>query len=151
MKNKFTIALVYIIIFFNSNLFSAENNKILKVGLLVPLSGAYSELGNSILYSLQLALEEINDKKVQILLSRFQEADHSLHPMMHGRIVNLSESGTAKVAVKGGYIFIDEVKKSGRFCKINELIERPGIFHTPILELEKSKNKNTWSKLLFTN
>tara|TARA_B110000008_G_C16953618_1_gene557274 strand:- start:396 stop:1427 length:1032 start_codon:yes stop_codon:yes gene_type:complete len=85
----------------------------------------------------------LNDKKVQILLSRFQEADHSLHPMMHGRIVNLSESGTAKVAVKGGYIFIDEVKKSGRFCKINELIERPGIFHTPILELEKSKNKNT--------
>ena len=66
MKNKFNIALVYIIIFFNSNLFSAENNKILKVGLLVPLSGAYSELGNSILYSLQLALEEINDKKVFI-------------------------------------------------------------------------------------
>ena len=67
MKNKFTITLVYIIIFFNSNLFSAENNKILKVGLLVPLSGAYSELGNSILYSLQLALEEINDKKVFIV------------------------------------------------------------------------------------
>ena len=35
--------------------------KILKIGLLAPLSGEYKELGNSFLYSLQLALEELND------------------------------------------------------------------------------------------
>ena len=52
---------------FNSNLLSDENNKILKVGLLAPLSGTYSEIGNSLLYSLQLALEEINDKNVVIV------------------------------------------------------------------------------------
>ncbi len=52
---------------FNSNLFSSENNKTLKVGLLAPLSGPYSETGNSLLYSLQLALEEINDKNVIIV------------------------------------------------------------------------------------
>ena len=67
MKNKFISILVYIIIFFNSNLFSQENDKILKIGLLAPLSGAYSELGNSLLYSLQLALEEIDDKNVFII------------------------------------------------------------------------------------
>ena len=67
MKNKFILALIYIIIFFNSNLLSEENNKILKVGLLAPLSGAYSELGNSLLYSLQLALEEIDDRDVFIV------------------------------------------------------------------------------------
>jgi ABC-type branched-subunit amino acid transport system substrate-binding protein len=67
MKKQFIIKLIYIIIFFNSNLFSEENNKILKVGLLAPLSGAYSELGYSLLYSLQLALEEIDDKKVFIV------------------------------------------------------------------------------------
>ena len=67
MKNRFILTLIYIIFFFNSNLLSEENNKILKVGLLAPLSGTYSELGNSLLYSLQLALEEIDDKEVFIV------------------------------------------------------------------------------------
>ena len=67
MKNKFTLALIYIIFFFNSNLLSEGNNKVLKIGLLAPLSGSYSELGNSILHSLQLALEEIDDKNVFIV------------------------------------------------------------------------------------
>ena len=66
MKNKLTITITYILIFFNSNLHSNENN-ILKIGLLAPLSGEYKELGNSLLYSLQLALDEINDKNVSII------------------------------------------------------------------------------------
>ena len=67
MINKFFITIFYIIFLFNSNLFSNEQNKTLKVGLLAPLSGPYSEIGNSLLYSLQLALEEINDKNVTII------------------------------------------------------------------------------------
>ena len=67
MKKKIVIILSYIILFTNSNLFAAENSKILKVGLLAPLSGKYAELGNSFLYSLQLALEEINDENIFIL------------------------------------------------------------------------------------
>ena len=67
MRNRFFIALIYIIFFFNFNLLSEENNKVLKIGLLVPLSGVYSDLGNSLLYSLQLALEEIDDKDVFIV------------------------------------------------------------------------------------
>ena len=67
MKSKFFLLIFYILFIFNSNLFSNENNKTLKVGLLVPLSGPYSEIGNSLLYSLQLALEEINDKNVIVV------------------------------------------------------------------------------------
>ena len=67
MKNKFIIIITYILIFFNSNLSSNENNSILKVGLLAPLSGEYKELGDSLLYSLQLALDEIDDKNVHII------------------------------------------------------------------------------------
>ena len=67
MKNRFIIIITYILIFFNSNLLSNENNNILKVGLLAPLSGEYKDLGNSLLYSLQLALDEINDKNVHII------------------------------------------------------------------------------------
>ena len=67
MKCKFVLFLFYIIFLFNTNLLSNDNNKILRVGLLAPLSGPYSEIGNSLLYSLQLALEEINDNNVLIV------------------------------------------------------------------------------------
>tara|TARA_Y100000591_G_scaffold130245_1_gene111583 strand:- start:526 stop:1677 length:1152 start_codon:yes stop_codon:yes gene_type:complete len=66
MKNIF-IFITYIIIVFNSNLYSAESNKVLKIGLLAPMSGEYKDLGNSLLYSLQLALDEIGDKNVFII------------------------------------------------------------------------------------
>ena len=59
MKKKNLFIITYLLIFFNSNLFANDDNKILKIGLLTPLSGEYRELGNSFLFSLQLALEEI--------------------------------------------------------------------------------------------
>jgi|TARA_B100001093_G_scaffold352470_1_gene336929 ABC-type branched-subunit amino acid transport system substrate-binding protein len=67
LRSKILLSLFYILFIFNSNLLSDEHNKPLKVGLLAPLSGPYSEIGNSLLYSLQLALEEINDKNVTIV------------------------------------------------------------------------------------
>ena len=65
--NSSAQSLVYILFIFNSNLLSDENNEKLKVGLLAPLSGSYNQIGNSLLYSLHLALEEINDENVIIV------------------------------------------------------------------------------------
>ncbi|MEC7169104.1 MAG: ABC transporter substrate-binding protein [Pseudomonadota bacterium] len=67
MKKKIFLILSYLFFFFNSNLQSSEDAKVLKIGLLAPLSGEYRELGNSLLYSLQLALEEIGDDRVIIV------------------------------------------------------------------------------------
>ena len=67
MKSRFILTLFYIIFFFNSIILSEENNKNLKIGLLAPLTGSYSELGNSLLYSLQLALDEIGDEDVYVI------------------------------------------------------------------------------------
>ena len=67
MKNKLLIFLSYIILFFNSNILIAQEKQILKVGLLAPLTGEHQQLGNSLLYSLQLALNEINDERVFII------------------------------------------------------------------------------------
>jgi len=66
MKNKL-IFIFYIIIFLNSNALSFAKSNDLKIGLLAPLSGEYKELGDSLLYSLQLALGEIGDKNVFII------------------------------------------------------------------------------------
>ena len=67
MKKINFIIISYLLIFFNYNLLGNEPNKILKIGLLVPLSGEYKELGDSFLYSLQLALEEVDDSNVFIV------------------------------------------------------------------------------------
>ncbi len=67
MKKKFLIIISYILLFYNSNLLAEEKNGVLKIGLLAPLSGEYRNLGNSLLYSLQLALNEIGDKNVYVI------------------------------------------------------------------------------------
>ena len=67
MKKKFILIISYILVFFNSNLLCNDKNNTLKIGLLAPLSGEYKDLGNSLLYSLQLALDEINDQHVYII------------------------------------------------------------------------------------
>ena len=82
MKKIIIITISYILIFFNFNLLSKEANKTLKVGLIAPLTGEYEELGNSLLYSLQLALDEINDDKVFIIPrdSGFNDKDKLISP-----------------------------------------------------------------------
>ena len=56
---------LYIIIH-NFNSFAEETKNLLKVGLLAPFSGEYKDMGQSIMLSLQLALDEINDDDVKI-------------------------------------------------------------------------------------
>ena len=66
MKKKIFINQLYNI-FFNNNLLSEEKDKHLKVGLLAPFSGQYKEIGDSMLYSIQIALNEINDKNITVI------------------------------------------------------------------------------------
>ena len=63
---KKIITITYILLLLNFNSFADENKKILKVGLLAPFSGEYKDMGQSIMLSLQLALDEINDDQIKI-------------------------------------------------------------------------------------
>ena len=67
MIKKIIISLTYILLFFNTNLLSNENNKELKIGLLAPFSGEYKNLGKSLLFSIQLALTEIDDSRIIVI------------------------------------------------------------------------------------
>ena len=59
------IFLSYIFILSNSSL--AADNKKLRVGLLAPFSGEHKNLGESLLLSTQLALDEIDDENIIII------------------------------------------------------------------------------------
>ena len=112
MKNKFITIIAYILIFFNSNLQGNENNNILKVGLLAPLSGEYKELGDSLLYSLQLALDEINDKNVQIIP---RDSGSNDKKKLIKAIQEIRSQGVNIVIGPINNEDFDEVKKSGCF------------------------------------
>ena len=64
------ILLTHLLIIFNVNfLYSDEKIDQLKIGLLVPLSGDYKEIGKSMIFSSALAIKEIDDKDVELLPS----------------------------------------------------------------------------------
>ena len=108
MKNKLILTLIYIIFFFNSNLFSKQNNNLLKVGLLAPLSGNYSEIGNSLLYSLQLALEEIDDKQL-IIVPR--DSGFNDKTKLNNAIKDLRSQGIKVIIGPIAFEEFDEAKK----------------------------------------
>jgi len=76
MKKLITLSiLTYLLLTINSfavNQNSSENNleneKILKIGVLLPLSGKFQEIGESFLKAFQLALYDISNKNIKIYL-----------------------------------------------------------------------------------
>lgn len=73
-KNIFTIIFLISIIL-NNSLQAQEKDEYLKLGLLIPLSGKNAAVGKSILFSIQMALEEINDKNVIIIPKDIGDGD----------------------------------------------------------------------------
>ena len=108
MKKKIVILISYIILFFNSNLLSNEESKLLKIGLLAPLSGAYEELGKSLLYSLQLALDEINDNNVLIIP---RDSGYKNKSKLKLAIEEIKEQGAKVIIGPISNEEFDEVKK----------------------------------------
>ena len=108
MKIKFFLSLFYIIYLFSFNVLSDESNKPLKVGLLAPLSGPYSEIGNSLLYSLQLALEEIDDKEVSIVP---RDSGFNDKEKISSAINEMRSSGVKIIIGPTSYEEFDHVKK----------------------------------------
>ena len=108
MKKIFITILTYTLIFFNSNLLSEENNNILKIGLLAPLSGEYKELGASLLYSLQLALNEINDKDVYIIP---RDSGYNNNKKLNSAVQDIRSQGANIIIGPINHEDFEEVKK----------------------------------------
>tara|TARA_Y200000002_G_scaffold157006_1_gene129853 strand:- start:787 stop:1950 length:1164 start_codon:yes stop_codon:yes gene_type:complete len=129
MKSKIFLPLFYILFIFNSNLFSDENNQTLKVGLLAPLSGPYSQIGNSLLYSLQLALEEINDEKV-IVVPR--DSGFNNEEKLNLAISDLKSSGVKVIIGPTSHKEFVQVKKFNDLIFISPSNMNPNFFNNII-------------------
>ena len=66
MKTSFKIIILLIFIWlFNLQKLQAQEE--IKIGLLVPLSGKQSDIGKSIVHSVRLAINKIDDPNIKIL------------------------------------------------------------------------------------
>ena len=149
---KIVILLSYIILFFNSSLFSNEKESSLKIGLLAPFTGEYKDLGNSLLLSTQLALKEIGDKKITII-PRDSGTNNKL--ILNRSIQEISELGAKVIIGPVDSSNFNEIKKyqdvifislSNMHPEISENIISIGISLDSQLEsitnFIKSENKN---------
>jgi len=108
MKKTLTIILSYLLLIFNSNVKPEEDNKNLKIGLIAPLSGEYKELGNSLLYSLQLALSEIGDENVFVIP---RDTGFNNKDKLNSAIQDIRSQGVKVIIGPMSFEDFDEVKK----------------------------------------
>jgi hypothetical protein len=106
MIKIFITFLSYILIFFNTNLL-ADQTKI-KIGLLAPFSGEYKNLGESLLFSTQLALNEIGDNKIVIIPRNTNSNDKA---QLNKAIEEIIDSGAKVIIGPVDSNNFDELKK----------------------------------------
>ena len=149
------IFLSYISIFININLFSAEADNKLKVGLLAPFSGEYKNLGNSLLLSTQLALDEINDENI-IIIPR--DAGSNNKVQLNKAIEEIISTGTKVIIGPADSEHFSELKKykdvifislSNKHPKIQDNIISIGIsLDSQITSIEKFITRKKRKKTL---
>ena len=97
MKKFFRIILTIIIIFLTNYSFAFSQNEKIRIGLLAPLSGEYKELGQSIIKSTRMALNDIGTDNIEI------------YPMDTGIDPNQTLQSAIRLKNKGIRIFLGPI------------------------------------------
>jgi len=108
MKKLLTILIItYLLFTINSTAVEQEKNenkKLLKIGVLLPLSGEYENLGQSFLKAIQLALYDISEKNIKIY-----PKDSGANPLDAYKSAKEFESLGIKIVI--GPIFYENLEK----------------------------------------
>ncbi len=109
MKTYFRIIVIIFFIFFTQN---AVSNEKIKIGLVVPLSGQYAKIGKSVLNASRLALNSINDDRIEILPRDTKSDPVSTYEVSR----NLYENFGVKIII--GPIFNNNITELGKLPEI---------------------------------
>tara|TARA_B100001093_G_scaffold498691_1_gene547081 strand:+ start:253 stop:1407 length:1155 start_codon:yes stop_codon:yes gene_type:complete len=121
--------LYYIFLTFNTNLVASENDKKLRVGLLAPFSGEYKNLGESLLLSTQLALDEIDNENI-IIIPRDSGSGDKVK--LNLAIKEIIDSGAKVVIGPMTSMFSDEVEQYKNVTFISLSNKEPKISNNTI-------------------
>ena len=119
MKNIFILSIITYLLFSinssfanqNLNENNPENSKVLKVGVLLPLSGEFQSMGESFLKAIQLALYDISNKDIKIYLK--DNKGKSLNTYLAAK--EFEEEG---IKIVLGPIFYQNLERLGEISKI---------------------------------
>ena len=114
MKKLLTFLTVTYLLFTINSVSSAQdlkNNKILKIGVLLPLSGKYQSIGESFLKAIQLSLYEISNENIRIYPK--DSKGNALNAYLSAKEF---ESEGIKIVI--GPIFYESLERLGEIDKI---------------------------------
>ena len=128
IKNIITF-LSYIFLLFNSNLVADENDRKLRVGLLAPFSGEYKNLGESLLLSTQLALDELGNEDI-IIIPRDSGSNDKIR--LNAAIKEIKDNGAKIIIGPMTSSSFEELKKYNDTIFISLSNEEPKISNNVI-------------------
>ena len=107
------IILTYLLFTINGNATeqNLENNKILKIGILLPLSGKFQNIGESFLKAIQLALYDISNQNIKIY-----SKDSKANALSSYKSAKEFEEEGINIVI--GPIFFESLKKLGEVNKV---------------------------------
>tara|TARA_Y100000590_G_scaffold52051_1_gene54606 strand:+ start:287 stop:1438 length:1152 start_codon:yes stop_codon:yes gene_type:complete len=118
---KFIIILFLIVFSFNQQVFSQEK---IKIGLIVPLTGEYKEIGNSVIKSIRLAINKINDSRIEIL-----PRDTKSNPEITLKISKELYNEGVKIIIgplfNSNVVYLDELKEVTFLSLTNKIYNNP--------------------------
>ena len=107
MKKIFKIIFTFIIIYLTNHSFAFSQNEKIKIGLLAPLSGEYKELGQSIIKSTRMALNDIGTDRIEIY-----PMDTSIDPNQTLQsAIKLKNKGIKTIRSKVGHSYIKKIMR----------------------------------------
>ena len=123
MKKIITFSiLAYLLFTINSSAISESSNEnnledsnVLKVGVLLPLSGKFQDIGESFLKAIQLALYDISNKNIKIFPK--DNKGNALNSYLAAR--EFEEEG---IEIVIGPIFLENIERLGEVNKITFII-----------------------------
>ena len=116
----FSVIIVSLCVFYQNALSSDK----IKIGLIVPLSGEYSEIGNSIVKSTRMAVNKINDDRIEII-----PMDTRSNPIDALRVSKILHNAGVRIII--GPVFnestkyLDELKDITFLSFTNKIINNP--------------------------
>ena len=149
---KFLTFIVLSISLFNQNIFAAEK---IKIGLIVPLSGENSLIGEKIIKSIRMAINKINDERIEII-----PKDTKSNPIDALKVSKELYQDGIRIVI--GPVFnestkyLDDLKEVTFISFTNKLIDNPknvisaGVNAISQLQtIKKFNEKNNLSKSIF--
>ena len=116
------ILLIFLTLFFNvEKSFSEEK---IKIGLVVPLSGEYKEIGESILNSTRLAINKINNKKI-IIIPRDTRSNPETTLKVSKELYELGVKIIIGPVFNKNLIYLDELNEVIFLSLTNKILDNP--------------------------